>query len=89
MSHQERWWDAKFEFASYDPVNTLARFDTLAYEANNDYFFKFLDIDGTAYKCRVMAVPEVTRLDEIPDAHVIHVSCTFKQDGFVPMQVGA
>lgn len=87
MSVQERWWDATFEFASDDPVNTLARYDTLAYEANNDYFFKFIDIDGTAYKCRVMAVPEVSRLDEIPDAHVIQVSVTFKQDGHIPMEV--
>lgn len=82
-SVMERWWDATFEFATDDPVNTLARYDSLAYDANNDAFFAFIDIDGASYKARIMEMVEVDRLD-FPAAHIVQAKCVFKQDGYIP-----
>jgi hypothetical protein len=85
ISVRERWWDAAFEFASdNEGVGTLAHYDTLARDANDDKFFVFTDIDGVEYKCRAMLVIEPTRLQEIPDETVLRVPITFKEDGHYP-----
>lgn len=79
----ERWWDATFEFATDDPVNTIARYNTLCYDANNDRYFAFVDIDGSVYKAQIMAVVEISR-ENFPTAHVLQAKCTFKHAGFIP-----
>jgi hypothetical protein len=83
LGGMERWWDAAFEFASDDAVNTLARYDAMALDANRDEFFKFIDMHNITRKCRIMAPPEVERL-EVPDADVLTVRATFKEDGHIP-----
>ena len=82
VSVMERWWEVGFEFASDDPANSLERADTLFYDANNDKFFRFIDINGRVYKSRVMSVPEIERL-EFPTAHVQIVRFSMKQDGHI------
>lgn len=82
-----RFWTATFEFASDDPVNTFARYDRLAYDAMlddvlNPVFFRFIDLDGTRYKCRIMASTEEERM-KLPLDTVISVTCQFKQDGHI------
>lgn len=83
LGGMERWWDAAFEFATDDPVNTIARYDAMCLDANRDLFFKFINMDGVTYKCRIMAPPEPEPMD-IPDEVVLTVRCTFKEDGHIP-----
>lgn len=82
----ERWWDATFLFDSDDPVNNFDRYNTLTYDANNDEYFAFVDIDGSVYKCQIMGVIELSRQD-FPTAHVAEVKCVFKQEGYIPPKI--
>lgn len=83
ISVMERWWDATFEFASDDPINTQARYDAMCYDANNDKYFKFYDIDGTVYKCWIPVQPVEVSREDFPTAHVFQAKVTFKQFGFI------
>lgn len=84
VTSQERWWTMTLEFASDDPVNTIARYDRMAYEANNDFHFLYVHIDGEARECKIMQYPVVRRLD-FPTADVIEVECVMKQVGHIPV----
>lgn len=78
----EAWGEITLEFATDDPINTFARYDTLCYDAKRLKKFRLYDVDGTFRNVYVVGPPRVTRIFD-PVVHIKQATCTIFAEGYI------